>query len=150
MLGLAMGVLALAIGLAMRNRAAQVLALWLVVLSALLAWPVYAYGHRAYHRMYVVADSEGQVWLDAHMHNAEKLIYVFYVLAAVALAAALAPKKFPKTALPLTLLTLALAVGSLAVGGWIAYPGGRIRHSEFREGPPDETSLEGDPTARIE
>src|SRR5688572_16739457 len=75
--GLAMGALALAIGFAMRSRAAQVVALWLVFVSALSAWPVYSYGQRAYHRLYIIADSDRQVWLDQHRLRAEKFIYAF-------------------------------------------------------------------------
>jgi hypothetical protein len=149
--GLAMGVFALVIGLVMRSRPAQVLALWLVLFSALSAWPVYVYGQRAYHRVYVMADGEGQVSLDVHRRCAEKLIYAFYALAAVALSALVVPKRIPKTAVPLTVITLALSAGAMAVGGWIAYPGGKIRHTEFREvSSSDETSLERAPTARVE
>ena len=133
--GLAMGTSALAIAFLMKNRAAQLVALWLVFVSALSAWPVYLSGQRAYHRVYVMTDSEGQVLLDQHRHRGEILIYAFYALAAVALSAVVVPRKAPKTAVPLILIVFALSAGALGVAGWIAYPGGKIRHPEFRAGP---------------
>src|SRR5262245_36368618 len=78
--GLAMGMVALVIGLLMKARSAQVLALWLIFVSAVSAWPVYFFGQRAYPRVYVIADSDGQTYLDQHRQRAEKLIYAFYVL----------------------------------------------------------------------
>ncbi len=116
----------------LRNRPAQLLALWLVALSAASAWPTYLLGEKAYHRVYAAADDGGQLWLDTHKHRAEKQVYVFYALAAVAMMAALIPAKAPKTAFPLTLLTLMIALASLGAGAWIAKAGGRIRHPEFR------------------
>ena len=139
--GLVTAVLMLAGALVLRNRPAQLLALGLVVLSAASAWPTYMMGERAYTRVYVTADGDGQKWLDIHKHRAEKLIYVFYALAAVALCAALVPLKVPKTAFPLALLTLMMALASLGVGGWIGKAGGKIRHPEFRDEPSAQPGL---------
>lgn len=133
--GLASAVLVLAAGLILRNRPAQLLALGLVVLCAASAWPTYLTGEKAYHRVYARADSDGQVWLDAHKHRAEKLIYAYYLLGVVALGAALIPAKAAKTAIPLAWLTLLIAFASLAAGAWIAKAGGQIRHPEFRNAP---------------
>jgi len=141
--GLAMGTLALVIGFLMKSRAAQVLALWLVLVSAISAWPVYFCGQRAYHRVYVIADGDGQIWLDQHRQRAEKLIYAFYVLAVIALSALVVPRKKPKTALPLACVTFLLSVATLAVATAIAYPGGKIRHSEFRMEPSDANEQDG-------
>jgi hypothetical protein len=82
--------------------------------------------------MYAKADGDGQEWLDSHKQRAEKLIYLFYALIAVALGAALIPAKAPRIARPLALLTVLVALASLAAGGWIAKAGGQIRHTEFR------------------
>jgi hypothetical protein len=139
--GLSVGALALLLGLIMRNRKAQVLALWLVFFGAASALPTYLSGQKAYHKVYLIADSDGQSSLDAHLHRAERLIYVFYGLTVVSLAALLAPAKWPKSTLPLTLITLILSLASLAAGGWIAKAGGEVRHSEFRREPAaDEAS----------
>jgi hypothetical protein len=130
--GLSMGTLAMLIALPMRNRKAQLLALCLIFVGAASAFPAYLSGQKAYHKVYVLADSDGQASLDAHLHRSEKLIYVFYGVALLAVAAALVPVKAPKTALPLALFTLIAAVGALGVGGWIAKAGGEVRHPEFR------------------
>lgn len=144
--GLSIAVLALAITLVRRNRAGQVLALWLVFLAAGSAWPTYGYGEDAYHRVYLIADGDGQEWLDHHMHRAEKAIYVYYAAAAAALLAVLLPRKIPGSALPLTILTFLLALAALGAGGWIAHAGGKVRHSEFRA-PDPEAELEPEPEA---
>ena len=130
--GLSFGVLALVLALCLKNRKAQVLALWLILLSAAAAFPTYLSGQKSYHKIYLIADHDGMVSLDAHLHRAEKFVYVFYGLAGAALAALLAPVKWPKSAIPLTALTLLLSIASLAAGGWIAKAGGEVRHPEFR------------------
>lgn len=135
--GLGIAVLALLIAFVIRSRRAQVVALLLIVVSAASAWPVFIYGKKGYHRVHAMADTAGQAWLDAHMHRAEKLIYIYYVTAAVGLVAIVAPFRWPKIASSLTAFTLILAIGSLCVGGYIAYAGGKVRHREFRnESPP--------------
>lgn len=136
--GLAVGVLGLVVALFTKARAARVTALAIIFVSALSAWPVYEYGEKGYDRVLAMADSDGGKWLNEHMERAEKLIYAFYVLAALA-AAALATEKFaPRAAVPLTIASLTLAIGTLATGGYIAQAGGRVRHREFRYVPPPE------------
>jgi hypothetical protein len=136
--GLAMGVLALLVGLMIRSRPARITALVVVCVSAASAWPVYHYGEEGYDRVKAMADESGELWLDEHVARAEKLIVAFYVVAALAATALFAPCKWPRMDLPLALLTLALAIGTLGIGGWIAFAGGHIRHKEFRDGPPPE------------
>jgi hypothetical protein len=86
-------------------------------------------------------DRVGQAWLDAHMHRAEKLIYIYYLMAAVGLIAIVAPIKWPKIAPSLTALTFILLIGLLCIGGYIAYAGGKIRHREFRNEPPPQDGM---------
>ena len=130
--GLGAGTLALLIGLLMRSRPAQVVALCLIFVFAASAWPAYFLGHKAYGQVHPIIDGDGQAWLSLHMHRADRWIYLFYALALSAVVAALIPRKFPKSALPLVLFTLSLALICMGAGGWIAKAGGRIRHSEFR------------------
>ncbi len=133
-----MGVLGLVVALLTKARAARVTALVIIFVCALSAWPVYEYGEKAYDRVLAMSDSDGGKWLKEHMDRAEKLIYAFYVLAALA-AAGLAAERFaPRAAVPLTLATLLLALGTLGVGGYIAQAGGRVRHREFRYSPAPE------------
>jgi glucan phosphoethanolaminetransferase (alkaline phosphatase superfamily) len=136
--GLGMGVLALVTAFVIRSRPAQVVGLVLIVVSAAAAWPVFVYGEKGYQRVHAMSDNEGQAWLEAHKHRAEKLIYIYYATAAIALIAIVAPFKWPKTAPPMVACTLILAVGLLGVGGYIAYAGGKVRHREFRNEPPPE------------
>lgn len=135
-IGLAMGILALTLALLMRSRPAQIVALVLVLVSAASAWPVNFTGLRAYEALRGIVDDESADWLDAHFDRAGKFAPAFYALAVLAAAALLAPRKWPRTALPLAIATLVLAVACEGASGWIALAGGQIRHPEFRSGPP--------------
>jgi hypothetical protein len=130
--GLAMGVIGLLVAFALRSRAARMVALTLVCLSAAAAWPVWHYGEKAYDDVMMITDKEGTGWMDAHRSRAEKLIVAFYALAALSLTALVVPIKKPGADIPLALTTLIAAIIVLGIGGWIAYAGGRIRHEEFR------------------
>ena len=136
--GLAIATLALVIALLQRSRSAQVTALVMVFVCALSVWPVVAFGERAYDNILTSSDDDGRAWLEAHEERAERLMYVFYALAAVAAAALFVPMKWPRTATPLVIVTLLLALGSLGAGASIAYAGGKIRHREFRTVPPPQ------------
>ena len=133
---MASGILALVVGLILRSRPAQITALVVVTFAALSVWPVAEYGERAYDRVYSMSNTEAQQWLDVHMHRADIGSWVFYVTAVIALAALVLPRFRPRTQMPLALATLVLAFASLATGAWISHAGGKIRHSEFRDGPP--------------
>src|SRR5438128_4993089 len=135
--GLAFGTLALALALFLRNHRVTVAALVLVFVGAISAWPVYQYGESAYDRVKSMSDQTGEQWLDEHMARGEKLIWMFYVLAAVSVSGIAVILKWPRTFLPVSLVALALSSGTLGVGGYISYAGGHVRHREFRfEAPP--------------
>jgi len=134
--GLAIALFGLITAMCLRSRGGEVTALVLVFVCAASAWPAAHYGEAAESGVLAITDADGQAWLKAHEHRAEDLIYVFYALAFVSAAAIFAPKKWPKTARPLVFLTLLLTVASLCAGGYIASAGGKIRHREFRSGPP--------------
>jgi hypothetical protein len=136
--GLAVAWLALLIATFMRNRGAQVTALVLVLICAASAWPVMAFGERAYDNILTASDDDGRTWLEAHEERAESLMYIFYACAVAAAAAIFMPMKWPNAALPLVIVTMLLAVCSLGAGASIAYAGGKIRHREFRTVPPPE------------
>ena len=133
---MASGILALVVALILRSRPAQITALAVVIFAALSVWPVGEYGERGYDRVYSMSDKDAQQWLDVHMHRVDMTEWVFYVTAAIAAVALVVPRFRPRTQLPLALATLVLAVASLGVGGWISHAGGKVRHSEFRNGPP--------------
>jgi len=140
--GLAVALFGLIAALYLGSRGGQITALVLIFATAISAWPVAHYGDAAEDRVIAMADDAGQAWLKAHAHRADELIFTFYALALVSLAAIFAPKKWPKSARPLAIATLLLALVSLGAGGYIAYAGGKIRHREFRNVPPPKTAPE--------
>ena len=140
--GLAVAVFGLIAAMCFGSRGGQVIALVLIFICAASAWPTVHYGKAAESGVVAMADDDGQAWLKAHEQRADKLIYLFYVLALVSLAAIFAPRKWPKTTRPLALATLILAFASLGAGFYIAHAGGKIRHREFRTVPPPKTEAE--------
>src|SRR5438094_1704480 len=130
--GLAIGIGWLLLAVIARNRTGIVIALVLVFLSGLSAWPTYHYGEAAYDRVKAMADPAGDQWLDEHMARGEKLIYAFYVLAGLAVVGMFAPMKWSRSSLPLAIATFVIGCATLGIGGYIAYAGGHVRHREFR------------------
>ena len=130
--GLAIGIVGLLLAVIARNRTGIVIALVLVFLSGLSAWPTYHYGEAAYDRVKAMADPAGDQWLDEHMARGEKLIYAFYVLAGLAVVGMFAPMKWSRSSLPLAIATFVIRCATLGIGGYIAYAGGHVRHREFR------------------
>jgi hypothetical protein len=128
--------MALAISLLLRSRAAQITALTITLVGAASAYPVFISGQRAYKAIRGISDDTGAEWLDEHMDRAEKIIGAFYFLAALAIAGLIVPIKWPKSAFPLAVLTLVAALLCSGIAVYIAQPGGRVRHPEFR---PNET-----------
>jgi disulfide bond formation protein DsbB len=142
--GLAIGLVGLLLAIIARSRTAIVIALALVFLSGLSAWPTYHYGQAAYDRVTAMADTAGDQWLDEHMARGEKLIYAFYILAGLAVAGMFAPMKWSRASLPLAIVTLVIGCATLGIGGYIAYAGGHVRHKEFRFEPPPPKRAEED------
>ena len=134
--GLAMGLLGLIVAFFLKTRAAQIVALIVVLVSAASAWPVYEFGEQAYDRVLSMADDPGKAWLDEHMDRAEKLIWFFYADAILSAVALVAPWKWPRSAPPLVIGVILLSAITLGIGGYISYAGGKIRHREFRNVPP--------------
>ena len=134
--GLAVGVLSLALALIFRNRGAQAIALVLIVLTAASAWLVAHYGHAAYDRAYALSNETAQKWLNWHQHLAETIVWVYYGTAALAAVALLGLRKYPRLHRVALGLTLVAALVAQGLGGFLAFVGGKIRHPEFRHGPP--------------
>ncbi|PYK95708.1 MAG: hypothetical protein DMF30_10745 [Verrucomicrobia bacterium] len=134
--GLAFGTLALVLALFLKNHRVSIAALVLVFVGALSAWPVYHYGEAGYDRVKAMSDAAGEQWLDEHMARGEKLIWTFYVLAAVSAVGIGVIAKWPRTSAPVAISALVLASATLGIGGYIAYAGGHVRHKEFRFEPP--------------
>ena len=130
--GTILGALALAVSLILRSRAAQITALILTFIAGVSAYPVLVSGQRAYKTIRGLSDDAGADWLDEHMDRAEKTIGAFYFMAGLAAAGLLIPIKWPKSAFPLAVLTLVIAILCSGIAVYIAQPGGRVRHPEFR------------------
>ncbi len=133
--GLLTGLIGLVLALVLKSRRAQIATLTLVLISSASAWPVYEFGEEGYDRVLSMTDEDGGAWLDEHMHRAEDLIWVFYVLAALSAFSIAAPIKWPRCSLPLALAVVLLGAATLGSGVYIAYAGGRVRHREFRNAP---------------
>ncbi len=134
--GLAAGVFCLAVALAARSRGGQGVALVLIALTALSAWLVAHYGEAGYDRVYSMSDATAQKWLNWHAHLADYVLGADSIAAALAAAALAGLWRYPRLhrwALP---LTAAAALIALGLGGFLGFVGGKIRHSEFRPGPP--------------
>jgi hypothetical protein len=140
--GLAVAVLALALALIWRNQRVTIVALVLVFVCALSAWPTYYYGEAGYDRVKAMSDPAGEQWLDEHMARGEKMIWLFYVLSGVAAIGVGTVVKWPWTSFAITVGTLVLGCATLGTGGYIAYAGGHVRHKEFRFEPPPQARAE--------
>ena len=134
--GLAVGLIGLLVAICLRSRAATVIALVVVCISATAAWPVYEYGEQGYDRVLSMADNDGQAWLASHRERAEDWIWLFYALAILSAIALIGPVKWPGLSIWLVITVFVLGAITLGIGGYISYAGGRIRHREFRNEPP--------------
>ena len=135
------GVLAMILACFLRNRRAMIVALFVVALSAAAAWPAVHYGEAAADRIQSIADTTGGQWLKIHEYRADRWAWVFYLTAGVAAAAIFLPWKWPKLGKPLTLAAFILGLIACGAGAYIAWPAGKIRHREFRTGPPPAAEL---------
>jgi hypothetical protein len=133
--GLLISWIALIAALISKSRRAHIVALILVFITSISAWPVYEFGEEGYDRVLSMTDDDGHAWLDEHEERAEKFIYIFYALAALSLAAIIVPLRWAKSSLPLAIGVVLLGAAVLVSGWYIAYAGGKIRHREFRNEP---------------
>ena len=133
--GLLVSWIALIAALISKSRRAHVVALILVFITSISAWPVSEFGEEGYDRVLAMTDDDGHAWLDEHQERGQKLIYVFYALAVLSAAAIVVPFRWPKSSVPLAVAVVLLGAAALGSGWYIAYAGGKIRHREFRNEP---------------
>lgn len=134
--GVAIGVFMLAVAMLCRTRQVQVAALIIIAVSSGSAWPAAQLGHRAHGHLEAKLSPESNQWLQHHEQLGDKAAVVAVVCAATALAAIFIPRKYPKATSPFAAGTLVIGIFSLAVSVWASQAGGRVRHEEFRMGPP--------------
>jgi hypothetical protein len=142
--GLLVSWIALVAALISKSRQAIIVTLVLVFITSISAWPVYEFGEQGYDRVLAMTDDDGHAWLDEHQDRAEKLIYLFYVVAAVSAAAIIVPLRWPKSSVPFAVSVALLAAITLGSGCYIAYAGGKVRHREFRNEPPPPIKSQAD------
>jgi disulfide bond formation protein DsbB len=133
--GLLISWIGVIVALVSRSRRAHIVTLILVFITSISAWPVYEFGEQGYDRVLAMTDDDGHAWLDEHQERAQKLIYLFYLVAAVSVAAIIVPLRWPKSSVPLAIAVVLLGAVALGSGCYIAYAGGKIRHREFRNEP---------------
>jgi hypothetical protein len=83
-----------------------------------------------------MSGQPAQQWLDWHAYLAARIVWVYYATAALAAGASLCLWRVPRWQRLSLVLTLAVTLAALGLGGFLAFVGGKIRHSEFRDSPP--------------
>lgn len=134
--GLLVALLFLIVALIIRNRQSLFIALALISLLSVSAWPVFGYGQRGYDRVLAMSDDDGQAYLNHHQELAQRWVFLFYLTAAAGIAAMIAGWKRPKLLSAAAAVVAVLTLGSLVAGAVISEAGGKVRHREFRVGPP--------------
>ena len=136
LVGMALGAALLLAGLGLKSEGIREGGLALVVLAGVITFPTIAFGQRAYDRLYEQIPLEAQQWLDVHMNRAEKLQWIFYLTAALALWALVNSRMKKPSAVRQAQAAMAAAGLCAALAAWISHAGGQVTHSEFRMGPP--------------
>jgi hypothetical protein len=133
--GLLISWIGVIVALVSKSRRAHIVTLILMFITSISAWPVYEFGEQGYDRVLAMTDDDGHAWLDEHQDRGQKLIYVFFLVAALSAAAIIVPLRWPKSSVPLAIAVVLLGAVTLGSGCCIAYAGGKIRHREFRNEP---------------
>src|SRR6266481_8454038 len=89
--GLLISWLGLVAAVISKSRRALIVALILVFITSISAWPTFEFGEEGYDRVLAMTDDDGHAWLDEHEHRAQKLIYFLYALAALSVVAIVVP-----------------------------------------------------------
>jgi hypothetical protein len=142
--GLLVSWIALIAALISKSRRGHIVTLILVFVTSISAWPVYEFGEEGYDRVLTMTDDDGHAWLDEHQDRGQRLIYLFYLVAALSATAIIVPLRWPKSSAPLAIAVVLLGAIALGSGCYIAYAGGKIRHREFRNerAPPIKSQAE--------
>lgn len=126
--------------LVLRNRPAVLAGMALVSLFSLSAWPVAEFGEEGFDRVLSMTDDDGAAYLKHHRDLADRWVFLFYLTAGAGALGLVASWKWPKALRPAAAVVALLAASSLVAGGVIAEAGGKVRHREFRFGPPPAVS----------
>ena len=140
--GLVVALILLVTAIIANSRGGMYLALGAVVILSLSVWPVAYFGEAGYDRVLSMADDAGGLYLKHHHELAERWIFIYYVTAAVAVGAMIVGSRKKKWLRLLAIIAASFTAASLYFGAIIADVGGKIRHREFRHGPPPDQSPE--------
>lgn len=143
-LGLAVAVIGLVLGLIFKSKGGISISLFLIAVTAASAFLVFQSGEKTEDLLEDGFDKETSAWVHDHEERAETAIYLFYVTAFVAVVALAIRPVIPGFAGGATWATLGLACLCILAGAWIGYAGGRIAHPELRDElvPPQPASEE--------
>lgn len=141
--GLALGAFALFLALFTKSRAARFVAISVIFVSCIMAYPVYELGEAASDKIAGMADDEGSAWLYEHEHRAQQLIWTFYALAGLSGAAMVMQLGSNRAGFTAAVVTLVLSVSVMGIGVYIASAGGKIRHITFRAEPAPKQDTDG-------
>lgn len=158
LVGLAVALLPLLIGLVGRRKESLFIGLLLTLICAGSIPVVMWSGEEAEHEwLHTDAAShlnaEGHEWAEIHEDRAElgsKTIYVtagLALLSLIGMAIGKCKGKLKKTTLGLSILTTLACAASVVAAAWIADSGGKISHPEFRDStlwPAEHDGLEDD------
>jgi hypothetical protein len=142
LIGLLVGMLALATGLVIKQRSVILTGLALVCVMALSVWPVFSFGEAGFDRVLSMSDEPGELFLKYHAAMAHRWVFLYYVTAGVAALGFGLSWKWPRVLIPGSVVALLLGIASLTAGINIAQAGGEVRHREFRSGPPPKVPEE--------
>ncbi len=143
--GLATALAAYFAGLAFKSRAAQVVALALIILTSASGWLVQHYGHEGEDRVETMITQKEKAWFAVHEERGERTAWMLYGTAAIAAVTLLSSALFPKGLSFLSSATVLAALASVFLGIWTSHAGGQIRHKEFYQGPPPEPEKKARP-----
>jgi len=135
--------------IALRKRSAVLLSMGLVSAFSLSVWPVFVYGTSGYDRVYSMADSEGGAYLSHHKRLAENWTWLFYLTSAMGALGVVAAWKWPKCLWAVSSATALGAMASIVAGAVISDAGGKVRHREFRNGPPPAENGQSNTTVGV-
>ncbi len=136
LIGLLTAALALLVALILRNRGATLIGLALVFVMALMVVPVVKTGEAGRDRVLSMTDDAGGDYLNYHEQLAERWKFLYLLTAAAAVVGWSLAWRWPRSLPWSGAVCLLFAFGSLGAGAVIAQAGGKIRHREFRLGPP--------------
>ncbi len=138
--GLLVSLIALILALLRRKRTSIMIGLLLAGIFAGSVWPVIYYGEKGYERVLPMADEDGTAYLKHHMALGNRWAPLYYITSLAAFLGLLTSWKFPRYMRISSSIVSALTILSLIAGATIAEFGGKIRHQEFRTGPPPSTA----------